>query len=234
MVESSSEKLFGERIKEMIRVVGSAQKLANMTGMSARVIGQYAAGSSDPTRSKMVALAEAAGFNVCWVATGEGPKMMSDAEEPTSSLTPPSASAQARYVSVPSFSVHSSPGGHTPDKNDEQIDFLQFKPEWIAKTLGTSADHLTLAGVKGDSMEPTLSDGDIILVDTTDGRFKANAIYALQIWGSLQVRRIQRKTDGTVVLRSDNKSYEPETVLSDRVQYLEVVGRVVWHGRRMK
>lgn len=46
--------------------------------MSARVIGQYAAGSSEPTVGKLIALAKAADVNVSWLATGEGPMKRED------------------------------------------------------------------------------------------------------------------------------------------------------------
>ena len=63
---------FTDRIKYIINLVGSAEKLANISGMSSRVIGQYLSGKTDPTRKKIIALAEAAGVNVQWLATGEG------------------------------------------------------------------------------------------------------------------------------------------------------------------
>jgi transcriptional regulator with XRE-family HTH domain len=65
---------FAGRIKELVRRAGSAEKLALMTGMSARAIGQYAAGTSDPTRKKIIALADASQVNILWLMTGEGPK----------------------------------------------------------------------------------------------------------------------------------------------------------------
>jgi len=64
--------LFTDRIKYIIDLVGSAEKLANISGMSSRVIGQYLSGKTDPTRKKIIALAEAAGVSVQWLSTGEG------------------------------------------------------------------------------------------------------------------------------------------------------------------
>jgi len=77
-MEDLPDILFMERMKELIRGVGSAEKLARLTGMSARVIGQYASGKSDPTRRKLIALAEAGGVLVEWLATGKGPKGLND------------------------------------------------------------------------------------------------------------------------------------------------------------
>jgi transcriptional regulator with XRE-family HTH domain len=71
---------FSDRIQMIIKLVGSAEKLANNSGMSARVIGQYLAGKTDPTRKKLIALATAASVNIEWLATGNGPIKKEDQE----------------------------------------------------------------------------------------------------------------------------------------------------------
>lgn len=234
MGEVLPEISFGERMKEVIRLVGSAEKLAKLTGLSARGIGQYAAGTSDPTRSKMVTIADSAGVNVLWLATGQGPKMKGAEEKGQilKNVSIPEDDGSDDYVRVPRYDVTASAGNGAYQVSEQVVDYIQFKSDWIKNVLGASAQHLALISVKGDSMAPTLSDGDIILVDTTDRHFETNAIYVLQLEGSLLVKRIQRKIDGTVVIKSDNLAYEPEVVRGDLLDQLKVVGRVVWYGRR--
>lgn len=69
---------FTERIKKIISLVGSAEKLAHNSGMSSRAIGQYLSGNTDPTRKKLISLAEAADVNIEWLATGNGPMREKD------------------------------------------------------------------------------------------------------------------------------------------------------------
>jgi transcriptional regulator with XRE-family HTH domain len=64
---------FTKRIRKIIEFIGSAERLAKDSGMSAKVIGQYLSGKSDPTRKKLIALAKAAGVNLEWLARGVGP-----------------------------------------------------------------------------------------------------------------------------------------------------------------
>lgn len=87
--------------------------------------------------------------------------------------------------------------------------------------------------VKGDSMNPTLNDGDMVLVDLRASRIEDNAIYVLEFADSLLVKRIQRKLDGSVVIKNDNPRYEPEILPKERVESVKIVGRVVWSGKRM-
>jgi phage repressor protein C with HTH and peptisase S24 domain len=80
---------------------------------------------------------------------------------------------------------------------------------------------------------PTLSEGDLILIDMSYQGVKDNAVYVLQLNGVLLVKRIQHKLDGSVIVKSDNIIYEPERIGSEAVDTLNVIGRVVWCGRRM-
>lgn len=82
-------------------------------------------------------------------------------------------------------------------------------------------------------MEPTIRHGDLLLIDTGEPRVKDNAIYALLIEGDLVVKRVQRKLDGTLVVRSDNDAYPPEEIPAAESARLGVVGRVRWFGRSL-
>ncbi len=87
--------------------------------------------------------------------------------------------------------------------------------------------------VDGDSMTPTLSDGDDILVDREDGAGRLrDGIYVLRIEDALVVKRLAVGPGGRLSVRSDNDAYpgwpdvEPDSI--------DVVGRVVWVGRRIR
>jgi len=86
---------------------------------------------------------------------------------------------------------------------------------------------------EGDSMRPTLSDGDDILVDASEaGRRLRDGIYVLRREGALLVKRLALSpAAGRIAVLSDNPDYPswPECDPAD----LEIVGRVVWVGRRL-
>lgn len=223
-------------MKVLIDQVGSAEKLARLSGMSSRVIGKYLSGDTDPSRERLIALARAAGVTVEWLATGEG--MMRPGERNIVSADHAAQYVGADdldkdYVLVPRYDVKASAGGGTMIHSEQIVDHLVFKAEWVHNALGVSVRDLALISVKGDSMEPTLSNGDLILIDISSSRVEDNAIYVLQFNDALLVKRIQRKFDGSVVIKSDNQVYEPETLKEEAVDQLNVIGRVVWCGRRM-
>ncbi len=225
------ENTFANRIATLTSLVGSKEKLGKLAQISAVMIGKYETGQSEPSRDKLIALANAAKVNVLWLATGEGP-MKREEEEAVEGYTT-GKDLGADFVLVPRYNVGASAGGGAIIHSEQIVDHLAFRSEWVRSALDVSVKDLALISVKGDSMEPTLSNGDMILVDTGTRKVEDNAIYVLRYNGALMVKRIQRKVDGTLIIKSDNIVYEPETVEGDAVDQLHVVGRVVWSGRRM-
>jgi phage repressor protein C with HTH and peptisase S24 domain len=88
---------------------------------------------------------------------------------------------------------------------------------------------LSAIAVAGDSMDPTLRDGDEILVDRTP-RPPRDGIHVVRVDGALLVKRLETGRPGLVVLRSDNKAYDPIELPPAEI---EVIGRVVWKSGRL-
>ncbi len=136
------------------------------------------------------------------------------------------------YIVPPRNEVGGRERGGAMIVSEQVVDYVSFRSDWVRYTLGIPAHYLSLISVKGDSMEPTLSDGDLVLIDLRANRVEDNAIYVIQSNDSLLVKRIQRKLDGSMVVRSDNPIYETEVLTGETADRLEVVGRVVWTGRK--
>lgn len=137
------------------------------------------------------------------------------------------------YVQVPRYDVHASAGNGHVVHSEQIVDYLAFRTEWVRGTLGLTPRDLALVSIRGDSMAPTLSAGDLILIDTRSKQIGVDAIYVLEAAGELRVKRIQCRLDGTVVIKSDNPQYQVEVLGPDECSRLRIVGRVVWSGRRM-
>jgi len=131
---------------------------------------------------------------------------------------------------VPRYDVRAAAGGGAVIHSEQIVDYLAFKADWVRSTLRLNPSWLLLIEAVGDSMEDTISDGDLLLVNTHEPRIKENAIYAISVNGSLLVKRIQLKLDGTLVVKSDNPRYDPEVVPPNEADQLRVIGQVVWHG----
>ena len=99
---------------------------------------------------------------------------------------------------------------------------VKFRTSWL-REHHLRAKDLFLVDVSGNSMEPTICDGDVALVDETHTSPRSGKIYALRTGDGPLVKRV-RKRDHRWWADSDNEEYEPQP-LDDRAR---IMGRVVW------
>jgi len=79
--------------------------------------------------------------------------------------------------------------------------------------------------VEGDSMAPTLNDGDRVYVDPTELDLREGRVYVFEIPGNGHtIKRVRRLDDGELWLVSDNPKYRPW-----RPSEMRVIGRVYYH-----
>ncbi|MDP3841078.1 MAG: LexA family transcriptional regulator [Oxalobacteraceae bacterium] len=136
--------------------------------------------------------------------------------------------AISEYQLVPRSSARPSAGHGMLIESEQIVDYMAFKREWLQRVLGISHQDIVLVEVRGDSMAGTLDDGDLVLIDMRQNRLDASAIFVIQVGDALLVKRVQRKLNGTILIKSDNLAYEAETLEGDQLANLKIMGRVVW------
>lgn len=92
----------------------------------------------------------------------------------------------------------------------------------VPKELKRYGNNLTALYVNGDSMEPTLQRGDLIVCDSCG--WDGEGIYALRMDGCGYVKRLARKP-GKIVVISDNPKYEAWEEPAES-QAIDIIGRV--------
>ena len=140
--------------------------------------------------------------------------------------------ARSQWVDVPRLALGASAGPGAVAEDDAPVGHLRFAQGWL-RELGLTPGALSALTVAGDSMEPTLRDGDEILVARADsdpaGRLR-DGIHVIRRDGVLQVKRLQFGTGQAAVI-SDNHAYPSDMAVP--LDELDVLGRVVWKGGRV-
>jgi phage repressor protein C with HTH and peptisase S24 domain len=140
--------------------------------------------------------------------------------------------AATPLVAVPRLSLGASAGSGTLDEDEVAAGVLAFDIRWL-RALGGQPDSLSIIRVDGESMAPTLQDGDDIMVDRGDGAARLrDGIYVLRMEDVLMVKRVALAPRlGHISVRSDNPLYPTwEDITAAGVT---IVGRVIWTGRRI-
>ncbi|PTS72574.1 peptidase [Sphingomonas sp. HMWF008] len=135
---------------------------------------------------------------------------------------------QPRMATIRRIDVEASAGPGALSGDDPSAAPMLLDPRLI-ETLGLDPARAAMLRARGDSMEPTIADGDQIVVDERDRRISANpAIFVLRVDGVLLVKRVSRAGQA-VRVESDNPAYHAfETKAAD------IIGRVVWLSRVLR
>jgi hypothetical protein len=145
----------------------------------------------------------------------------------------PARARGSGMVLVPKLAIGASAGAGASVEGEPVEGEVAFDPKWL-RGLGADPRALSIIRVEGDSMAPTLNDGDDILVDGGDaaGRLR-DGIYVLRMDDVLMVKRIARAPgQGRISVISDNPHYRSWDDLP--MAAVQLVGRVVWTGRRVR
>ncbi len=113
----------------------------------------------------------------------------------------------------------------------EVIGLVPFREDWLRDVAAGSVDRLKVVRGRGDSMQPTILDGDIVLVDTGHRTIDdQDRIWALAYGDLGVIRRVRVTPRGSWLLMPDNQVVRPDEVTDGEAS---VIGRVIWIGRRI-
>lgn len=150
------------------------------------------------------------------------------APDEENSSVPAQKQPRGGWIGIPRLPLSASAGPGAFPGEEEAIGAFGVTERWL-REQGLDAALLQAISVAGDSMDPTLRDGDEILVDLTP-RGLRDGIHVLRVDGALLVKRLEVGRPGLLVLKSDNPAYDPIELPPAEV---EVIGRVVWKSGRL-
>lgn len=209
----------GERLGQLVSMYESQKEAAASIGRAPETLQNWKKGRM-PFFGDVARMAREKGVRLDWLATGDGPVMSNERE----------AALDAEYAFIPRYEVRAGAGFGQPVLSEEVQGFLAFRQDWIRQRLRRNPANLVVIEAFGDSMYPTISDGDVMLVDISEDRVRGSAIYVVGAGNEAVVKRVELRLDGSLLVKSDNPSYEPIILPRDDTDELRVIGKVVWTG----
>lgn len=155
---------------------------------------------------------------------------------------------------VPRLALGASAGAGMLDVDERPAGSVGFDAAWL-RASGLRPESLSIIRVDGESMAPTLADGDDIMVDRADAAARLrDGIYVLRLDDALMVKRVAIVPRGVgaggegagagkgggagesvggraISVSSDNPHYPAWKDIDPRL--IDIVGRVVWRGSRL-
>ncbi|EKT4090772.1 helix-turn-helix transcriptional regulator [Stenotrophomonas maltophilia] len=218
-----SERLVAARERAGI----SQTALARTVGISQQAIAQLESGKAKKTGA-LAEIARALNVDPMWLALGEGD--MDGSAEQSNRVD------DSEYTDVIGYSQAVGLGSGAEAQEYAETHSLKFKKTSLRRR-GILGHPLAVYYGKGDSMEPTIKDGDAILFDTSDTRVKDGELYVIRVDGIGNPEFFVKRAfviDAGTYFQSDNPqgdhTWRKPKPMDSRREPISVIGRVHWIG----
>ena len=212
-----------ERLKDERKKAGLSQKeFAEKLGLNARTYASYERGERDVSTALLL--------NICTALNISSDRLLGTESYPSSAATANTIATlrNAEFeLSTPPIAVKSLPvigevaAGYTCLADMQIIDYVACD----ASLLHTGYDYVYLK-VKGDSMEPELHEGDLVLVRVQDTIESGEYAVVLVDEEDGLVKKIE--IDSThITLLSENPYYPPRRFVRDDMNRIRIFGKVI-------
>ena len=136
-------------------------------------------------------------------------------------------------VAIMRAPVRAAAGAGSINGDESGRPYFAFDERWLKRMTAATTDDLVIIRVEGDSMAPTLGDGDDILIDRGDcGDRLRDGIYVMRVDEALIVKRLAlNPVTRRVTVQSDNPAYPDWPDLA--IDSIHCIGRVIWAARRV-
>lgn len=226
-----------DRIKMIVKKLNGFDELFIKTGIAESELQAFAKGDKVPTNEQLAKIADAAGFGVEWMLSGSGsieriegmamPKAR--AFKHAAPLVQPAAQApkDKDICRLPVMTVEASAGAGAAVMVEEVAEYMSLSRS-IVRSLGLTAGEAFVVYARGESMEPLIKGGELLICSYAERHIKAgDGIYLLRLEGDILVKHLQRLPGGKMRVFSENARYAPfEVALNDGVDF-RILGKVL-------
>lgn len=198
-----------ERLQSFFAVSSDSDLAEKINEKRPNIGGWRKRGSIPPQR--LLELSEQFDINIYWLLYGELPMLKSE------------IGVDNIYTSVAKYDVKASAGVGYEILHSQVVDYFKYKTSWLV-AKGIEATKALLIEVSGDSMQPRLQDGDLVLLDMSKRDIINGKAYAVRVDNQLLVKYVHRLPGDKCQLISENSIYPPINI--DSLDDIEIVGRV--------
>lgn len=184
------------------------KELGAIVGLAESTISQYETGKREPDNETLLRLGEFFNTSVDYLLGRE-----------TVAGGPPEPSVPgSKWIPV----IGTIPAGTPVEAIEDILDY-----EEITHQMASQGEHFALK-IKGQSMEPKISDGDVVIVRKQDDCENGEIAVVLVNGDEATVKRIKKSPEGLILI-PNNPAYEPMFYSNAEIESLPVriIGKVV-------
>lgn len=207
---SDEERQVAEAVEYLMDRVGGRKIAAKIMGVNVNTLDNYRAGHTQPRILELRRLSEAAQTTLGAVFDSQ----------------------LVSQVILPRYEIRAAAGRGALVVSENVADHFAVSADWLRRQLPSWAPPNAVVGILeggGDSMEPTIRDGDLIMLvrDPPPHVIERGGIFVFTLdQDRLLLKRLQVLMNGDLSIISDNPAYVTETIPRDQID-----SRVIVHGQ---
>lgn len=212
-----------ERLATLMAEKGLSQaELARIIGVKQPSIFKILSGQTLNPKN-ILEIATALEVNPHWLKTGEG---SSDAD--VFAFTSEKDDDHTLRVDLLDAELAAHSSGIINAEYPDVISSIFFTHEGVKRILGkTTTDGVYMFKVPTDSMAPTITQNDIVFIDTNVKEYIGEGVYSFNLNGETYIKRLQRLPTGVIMALSDNPLYHPFEITEDLFDTAKIIGKFI-------
>ncbi|MCK4100848.1 XRE family transcriptional regulator [Acinetobacter radioresistens] len=220
-----------ERIQQKLKEKNLKQAdIARSTGKSTAAVTKWLRGENIPKAENLKAIAKLLEVSDEWLLTGKNLTVLDSQDLQPLSEWDETTPIEEDEIEIPFFQNFSFDcgSGSVGEALKAQSQALRISKATL-RDLGIEKENAVATGASGDSMKPTIKDGDTIYLDLGRKTIKDGKIFAICHGGLFVAKRLYNLPMGGVRIVSDNTAEYPEVLLTAeerKKQEFEVIGWV--------
>ena len=218
MMSQSKFEIFSKKVSEVIGL-RNQNELSAVIGVNSSSITQARKRDKIPA-NWILQLCLKYGLNPNWLEKDIGPAFIQ-----------PFDNAEEEFMQIPKVRARLCAGGGSFEVGSEIEGYYSFRKDWLSRK--GNADKMVLMDIFGNSMEPELKEGDVVLIDESKKDILAGSIYAVGIDDTIMVKRLEKRPKGLALL-SENTKNETIYMEGEDLNRVRLIGKVLWVGREFK
>jgi phage repressor protein C with HTH and peptisase S24 domain len=218
----------GNRVKQ-VRGKDTQKEFSKILGFSSSYLSEVESGKTKPSLELLMRISQITNYSLHWLLTGEGPMLLEHSEAMVKEHLA-SYGELDDFTLIPVVALESDRVIAREAIKASAKGKYAFRRTWL-QSKG-NLKNFVLFAVRSDSMDPTITDGDFVLINRSQKEVVVGNIYALRIENAVMVNRLQPMGDRRIKVMSDNKLYESYE-LDFGTGDIEIIGQVIWIGREL-
>lgn len=130
-------------------------------------------------------------------------------------------------ITIEHIHINPSCGTGTIVLAEADVTPVKIGREIIKNVWNSKPEDLKIFKASGDSMQETITDNDLLLIDLSKTDYRNGGIFLLTINNDWYIKRLRMRLTGELDIISDNPKYPIETLKPDTTVEIKVIGRVI-------